>query len=298
MTGGLLDGRTAVVTGAGEGLGRAEALALAAAGANLVINARSERIDEVAAEIRGGGGSVVTCVGDVGKQSTADRLIALAVERFGGLDILVNNAGIIRDRMVFNMSADEWDAVLRVNLRGTFLTTRAATDHWRRRAKQTGAPVYARIVNTSSEAYASGPPGAANYAASKAGVVALTTSTARGCGAFGVRANAICPRARTAMTSEVFGPGPDAGEDPLSADHVTPLVVYLASPAADPITGRVLVAYGDRIDVMAAPTVEARLRSASRWTQDELHDVLGGHLIASADNGPGGGGLTTAKLDA
>lgn len=269
-----LSGRTAIVTGAGEGLGRAEALALSAAGANLVINARSERIHDVAAEIRNGGGGVVTVRGDVGERSTADRLVAAAVTEFGGLDILVNNAGIIRDRMVFNMSDDEWDSVLRVNLRGTFLTTRAATDHWRRRSKQAGAPVYARIVNTSSEAYASGPPGAANYAASKAGVVALTVSTARGCGSFGVRANAICPRARTEMTRDVFGPAPDAGPDPLDAVHVAPLVVYLASPQADPVTGQVMVVYGDRIDVMSAPTVETSVRSASGWTQDALHGVL------------------------
>ncbi|MDH6675874.1 NAD(P)-dependent dehydrogenase (short-subunit alcohol dehydrogenase family) [Rhodococcus sp. LBL1] len=271
-----LDGRVAIVTGASEGLGRAEALALADAGARLVINARSERIEDVADEIRRAGGEVVTVLGDVGDESTADRLVTRAVEAFGGLDILVNNAGIIRDRMVFNMSPEEWDAVLRVNLRGTFLTTRAATDHWRRQSKQSGSPAYARIVNTSSEAYASGPPGAANYAASKAGVVALTMSTARGCSGFGVRANAICPRARTEMTSDVFGPGPETGEDPLSVEHVTPLVVYLASPAAHPISGRVLVAYGDRIDVMSAPTVEASVRSGSRWSQDELHDVLGG----------------------
>lgn len=287
MTGRPLDGRTAIVTGASEGLGRAEALALARAGADLVINARSERIESVAAEIRSAGGSVATCIGDIGEQVTADRLVALAVERFGRLDILVNNAGIIRDRMVFNMSAEDWDDVLRVNLRSTFLTTRAATDHWRRRAKESGEPVYARIVNTSSEAYASGPPGAANYAASKAGVVALTMSTARGCESFGVRANAICPRARTSMTSDVFGPGPEAGEDPLSVENVAPLVVYLASPVAEPVTGRVLVAYGDRIDVMAAPTVEASLRSASSWSQDELHDVLGGYLRpASPDREP------------
>ena len=193
MNAGILHGRTAIVIGASEGLGRAEAVALAVAGADLVINARSARLDDVAAEIRAAGANVVTCVGDVGEQNTADRLVGLAIEEFGGLDILVNNAGIIRDRMVFNMSADEWDDVLRVNLRGTFLTTRAATDYWRRRAKLLGAPVYARIVNTSSEAYASGPPGAANYAASKAGVVALTMSTARGCESFGVRANALCP---------------------------------------------------------------------------------------------------------
>ncbi|EME14664.1 SDR family NAD(P)-dependent oxidoreductase [Rhodococcus triatomae] len=274
-----LHGRTAIVTGASEGLGRAEALALARAGADLVINARGERLHDVADEIRRLGGSVVTCVGDIGEQATADRLVALAIERFGRLDVLVNNAGIIRDRMVFTMSAAEWDEVVRVNLRGTFLTTRAATDHWRRLAKASGGPVYARIVNTASEAYASGPPGAANYAASKAGVVALTMSTARGCASFGLRANAICPRARTAMTGGVFGPAPADGTDPLSAEHVAPLVVYLASPVAEHVTGRVLVAYGDRIDVMTAPAVAASLRSQSRWDQDELHAVLGAHLV-------------------
>ncbi|MGN5237211.1 SDR family NAD(P)-dependent oxidoreductase [Rhodococcus sp. SJ-3] len=278
----ILGGRTAIVTGSSEGLGRAEALALSAAGADLVINARSARIDDVAAEIRDAGGRVVTYVGDIGEQATADRLVALAVAEFGGLDILVNNAGIIRDRMVFNMSAEEWDDVVRVNLRGTFLTTRAATHHWRRRAEETGNPVYARIVNTSSEAYATGPPGAANYAASKAGVVALTMSTARGCGRFGVRVNALCPRARTAMTDGVFDPEPLSGDDPLSVEHVTPLVVYLASPAAEQITGQVLVVYGDRIDVMSAPTVQTHLTSASRWEQEELHEVLGGHLAPSS----------------
>ncbi|MEE2058469.1 SDR family NAD(P)-dependent oxidoreductase [Rhodococcus artemisiae] len=278
----ILDGRTAIVTGASEGLGRAEAVALAVAGADLVINARSARLDDVAAEIRAAGANVVTCVGDVGEQDTADRLVGVAIEEFGRLDILVNNAGIIRDRMVFNMSADEWDDVLRVNLRGTFLTTRAATDHWRGRAEQLGGPVYARIVNTSSEAYASGPPGAANYAASKAGVVALTMSTARGCGSFGVRANALCPRARTSMTGEVFGPAPSSGNDPLSAAHVTPLVVYLASPAAEAITGRVLGVYGNRIDVMSAPAVEASLRTPTRWEHEELHEVLGGYFGSSS----------------
>src|SRR5204862_1671803 len=138
-----------------------------------------------------------------------------------GLDILVNNAGVLRDRMVFTMSADEWDLVLRVHLRGHFVTTRFATAHWREQSKAAGGPVYGRIVNTSSEAFLLGSAGQPNYAAAKAGIAALTVTTARSCGRYGVRANAICPRARTAMTAGVFGDAPD-GEDPLSPQHVAP----------------------------------------------------------------------------
>ena len=212
----MLSGRVAAVTGAGNGLGAAEATALAGAGARLVLNdLPGPALDGVAERIRAAGGEAVVCPGDVAEWSTGEALVNRAVEAFGGLDILVNNAGVLRDRMVFSMSEQEWDAVIRVHLRGHFVTTRFTTAYWRERSKAAGGPVYARIVNTSSEAFLLGSAGQPNYAAAKGGIVALTLATARGCARYGVRANAICPRARTAMTGDLMGPPPD-GPDPMS----------------------------------------------------------------------------------
>src|SRR3984893_5694488 len=192
-----LDGRAAIVTGAGHGRGRAESLALASAGAMLVLNALpGDAVQAVADEIRAGGGQAVVSAGDVGEWQTGQELLAAALNAYGRLDILVNNAGVLRDRMIFTMSAEEWDLVLRVHLRGHFVTTRFATAHWRDQSKQAGAPVYARIVNTSSEAFLLGSPGQPNYAAAKAGIAALTITTARRCARYGVRADAIFPRGR------------------------------------------------------------------------------------------------------
>ncbi|HTZ27112.1 MAG TPA: SDR family oxidoreductase, partial [Streptosporangiaceae bacterium] len=162
---------------------------------------------------------------------------------------------VLRDRMIFSMSADEWDLVLRVHLRGHFVTTRHATAYWRDASKQAGAPVYARIVNTSSEAFLLGSSGQPNYAAAKAGITTLTVVTARSCGRYGVRANAICPRARTDMTADLMGEAPDAAVDPLAPEHVAPLVVYLSSPAAAEITGEVFVVHGGVAAVMEPPRI-------------------------------------------
>jgi 3-oxoacyl-[acyl-carrier protein] reductase len=267
-----LDGKVAVVTGAGTGLGRAEALGLAAAGARLVLNdLPGDAVHDVAAAI----GDAVVCTGDVGEASTATALLSTALDTYGSLDILVNNAGVLRDRMVFSMSPDDWDLVLRVHLRGHFLTTQVATAYWRSQSKALGAPVYGRIVNTSSEAFLLGPPGQPNYAAAKAGIVALTVSTARGCARYGVRANAICPRARTAMTAELMGPAPDDGADPLSPTHVAPLVTYLAGPAAERINGEVFVVHGDYTALLAPPTVRASFRADGSWSTGTLHEVFG-----------------------
>ena len=168
----------------------------------------------------------------MGERATADAMIAAAVDGFGRLDIVVNNAGVTRDRMLFNMSDEEWDLVMKIHLRGHFLLSRNAAAYWRAQAKESG-PVDARVVNTASEAFLCGPPGQANYGAAKAGIAALTVSTARAMASSGVRANAICPRARTAMTAQVFGEDESGIEvDPYSPDHVAPLVAYLASPAA------------------------------------------------------------------
>jgi 3-oxoacyl-[acyl-carrier protein] reductase len=275
-----LDGKVAIVTGAGAGLGRAEALALADAGARIVLNDLPGGADEAAEEIRSRGGEATIVAGDVGERATADAMVAAAVDGFGRLDIVVNNAGITKDRMLFNMSDEEWDLVIHIHLRGHFLLSRNASAYWRATAKESGAPVEAAVVNTASEAFLSGPPGQANYGAAKAGIAALTVSTARSMGSSGVRANAICPRARTAMTAQVFGEDESGLEvDPYSPEHVAPVVAYLASPAAARITGQVFVVYGGMVALVAAPVVEQRFdKSGNLWTLDDLDKQLGGYF--------------------
>lgn len=275
-----LEGRVAIVTGAGAGLGRAEAVALADAGAAVVLNDLPGAADEAADEIRARGGRAAVVEGDVAERATADAMVTAAVEQLGGLDIVVNNAGMTRDRMLFNLSDEEWDDVIRVHLRGHFLLSRNAASYWRSRSKEAGAPVYGSVVNTASEAFLGGSPGQANYAAAKGGITALTLSTARGLAKIGVRANAICPRARTAMTAQVFGEDTSGQEvDPYSPGHVAPLVAYLASPAAERITGQVFVVYGGMVALLAAPVVEERFdASGTLWTGEDLDKQLGGYF--------------------
>jgi 3-oxoacyl-[acyl-carrier protein] reductase len=282
----MLDGRVAIVTGAGNGLGRAESLALAGAGARLVLNdLAAQAVQDAAAEIKAAGGQAVVVTGDVAEWSTGKTLLATALDEYGRLDIVVNNAGVLRDRMIFTMSPEEWDLVIRVHLRGHFVTTRLATAHWREASKQAGGPVYARIVNTSSEAFLLGAVGQPNYAAAKAGIAALTVSVARSCARYGVRANAICPRARTAMTVDMMGPAPSDTVDPLAPSHVGPLVVHLAGPAGERINGEVFVVHGGVVAVMEPPRIRTVFRAATpdgMWTLDAVSEALGAFSTESA----------------
>ncbi|MGW5675713.1 3-oxoacyl-ACP reductase [Streptomyces sp. NPDC003860] len=285
-----LDGLSAIVTGAGRGLGRAEALELASLGASVVVNdygqpgrdgtggASATPAQEVAEEIRAAGGAAVAHHGDVADFAVARDLVALAVTTYGKLDVLVNNAGILRDRMVFSMTEDEWDSVIRVHLKGHFNTTRFASAHWRERSKATGGPVHGRIVNTSSEAFLAGSAGQPNYAAAKGGIVGLTTSTASALARYGVTANAICPRARTRMTEDVFAGFQEPADgvlDPLSPEHVAPLVGYLAAPAAAGVNGQLFVVHGGMVAVVAHPPVVAQFDTEKeRFSHDELDALL------------------------
>jgi NAD(P)-dependent dehydrogenase (short-subunit alcohol dehydrogenase family) len=274
-----LEGKAALVTGAGAGLGRSEALALAAAGAAVVVNDYDkDAAHGVVEEIVAAGGQATAAPGDVSSWSTAAELVETVVSTYGQLDVLVNNAGVLRDRTIFNISEQEWDTVIGVHLKGHAGTSRFATAHWRDRSKASGAPVYARVINTASEAFLFGSAGQPNYAAAKAGIVALTLATSRACERYGVKANAICPRARTAMTAGVFGEAPE-GADPLSVDHVAPLVAFLASPAAEDVNGQVFVAYGGMVVLASAPGIERRFDAASgSWTAAELADEIGGYF--------------------
>jgi NAD(P)-dependent dehydrogenase (short-subunit alcohol dehydrogenase family) len=261
-----LSGLVAVVTGAAAGLGRAEAIGLARAGATVVVNDIAPALDksDVLAEIAAVGAKGVAVAGDISQRSTADELVATA-DGLGGLAIVVNNAGITRDRMLFNMTDEDWDAVMAVHLRGHFLLTRNAATYWRDKAKSNGGTVYGRIVNTSSEAGISGPAGQANYGAAKAGITSLTLTAARGLGRYGVRANAIAPRARTAMTADVFGDVPElpeGGVDPLSPEHVVQLVRFLSSPAAEGVNGQLFIVYGPTVTLVSAPTAERQFSAA------------------------------------
>ncbi|MFJ9180489.1 3-oxoacyl-ACP reductase [Streptomyces sp. NPDC102360] len=287
-----LNGLTAIVTGAGRGLGRAEALELARLGANVVVNdfgqpgrdgsgeATTGPAEQVVAEIEAAGGTATAHTGDVADHQQARELVQLAIDTYGQLDILVNNAGILRDRMIFSMTEEEWDSVIHVHLKGHYNTSHFAARHWREASKAAGAPVYGRIINTSSEAFLAGSAGQPNYAAAKGGIVGLTTSTALALAKYGVTANVICPRARTRMTEDVFAgfAEPEDGLDPLAPEHVAPLVGYLAAPAAGNVNGQLLVVHGGMVAVVDRPRVQAKFDTAKdAFTYDELDALLTPH---------------------
>jgi NAD(P)-dependent dehydrogenase (short-subunit alcohol dehydrogenase family) len=279
-----MDGKVAIVTGAGRGLGRAEALELARLGARVVVNDFGRTLqgeeekspaDAVVDEITAGGGEAIADQGDVADWDASRALIETALERFGQLDILVNNAGFLRDRMLFNMSEEDFDAVIRVHLKGHFCMSRHAASYWREQSKAADSPVYGRVVNTSSEAGLFGSPGQPNYAAAKAGIMALTLATANSLNRYGVTANAIAPRARTRMTETLPGfEEADEDFDQFAPENVSPLVAYLASPAAAHVSGQVFVVYGRMIDVVAGPSVDRRFEVDDHWTPDQVDAAL------------------------
>ncbi len=258
---GLLTGKVAIVTGAGRGLGREEALALAAEGASVIVNdigvsVSGEGEDDsaaasVVAEIAAAGGKGSTNHDDVSSWSGAERLINQAYDQYGKLDILVNNAGVLRDRMSFNMSEEEFDFVLRVHTKGHFAPIRHACARWREAAKQSGGTISGRVINTASEAGLMGTAGNSNYAMAKAAIAALTISIAREMGRYGVTSNFIAPRARTRMTdtmpnSSMFAK-PDSGFDAFNPAWPAQLVTFLASDAAADINGQGFIVWGGEV---------------------------------------------------
>jgi 3-oxoacyl-[acyl-carrier protein] reductase len=274
-----LDGKVALVTGAGQGLGRAEALYLASEGAKVVVNdlgatvegegRESKPAQAVVEEIKAAGGEAVSHGGDVSSYDDAKEMIDLAIKEFGDFHILINNAGILRDRMIFNITEGEWDAVVKVHLKGHFNTMRHACAYWREQSKVSGNPAYGRIVNTSSEAFLMGSPGQPNYAAAKAGIVGLTTSTAQAMAKYGVTSNAIAPRAATRMT-EMFG----MDKDEFAPENVAPLVGFLASPAAERVSGQVFIVWGSQVSLLAPLRIEEKFETQGRWDYARLADAL------------------------
>jgi NAD(P)-dependent dehydrogenase (short-subunit alcohol dehydrogenase family) len=255
----LCEGRVAVVTGAGRGIGREHALMLAAHGARVVVNDLGAARDgsgsdaspaaEVVAAIRAAGGEAVVNGDDVASWDGAKRLVDQAVAQFGRLDVLINNAGILRDRMLVNMSEAEWDAVIAVHLKGTFAPARHAAAYWRDRSKELGRPVDARLINTSSNSGLFGNPGQTNYGAAKAGIAAFTIIAARELARYGVTVNAIMPHAQTRMTEGLrsLSEAQRAARDPR---WVAPIAVWLASEQSREVTGRVFEAGGGLLAVL------------------------------------------------
>jgi NAD(P)-dependent dehydrogenase (short-subunit alcohol dehydrogenase family) len=297
---GCLDGKVAIVTGAGRGIGREHALLFAAQGAQVVVNDLGTRPDgsgadlgpaeAVAEEVRANGGAAVASTHDVSSWSDAEALVQLAVDTFGRLDILVNNAGVLRDRTIVNMSEDEWDTAVRVNLKGCAAPLRFAAAHWRDRTRA-GEAVTAAVVNTSSTSGLRANPGQGNYGAAKSGVATLTEIAAKELARYGVRVNAIAPAARTRLTestpaiaARVAAPEGDAF-DLWHPGNVSPLVAWLASDACT-VTGRVFWIHGGEVGVFEPWSIEHEVRGDGRWTIESIGAALVGIGLASDTPSP------------
>jgi len=275
-----LDGKVAAVTGAGQGIGREEAKALAAEGATVIVNDLGRtpdggsHADAVVAEIRAAGGTALAHYDDISAWAGGESLMELA-DQAGGLDILVCNAGIVRDRMLHNMTEDEWDAVIRVHLRGHFVPTRLAAARWRERSKASGEPVHGRIIYTTSEAGLYGHMGQANYAAAKAGITGLCFTAAQELSRLGVTCNVVSPRGRTPMTEGAFGDFQlPEGFDEWDPANVAPFVTFLAGPHAGKISGQVFIVFGGTVIRTSPWPQTAEISVDHRWTLEELLDQV------------------------
>ncbi len=295
---GICDGRVVVITGAGRGIGREHAIEFARQGAKVVVNDLGAEIDgsgssagpagQVVDEIRGMGGEAVANGDDVSDYEGAGRLIEAAIETFGTIDVLVNNAGILRDRMLVNMSIEEWDAVIRVHLRGTFAPTRHAVEYWRNRVK-VGETNDARIINTTSPSGIYGNVGQTNYGAAKAGIASFTIIAAMELARYGVTVNAVAPAALTRMTENLGLGDPSVVRkpeefDPLDPGNIAPLVVWLGSSESAEITGRVFNVQGDHISVAEGWVAGPGADKGDRWDPAELGGIVPDLVAKAARN--------------
>jgi NAD(P)-dependent dehydrogenase (short-subunit alcohol dehydrogenase family) len=298
---GMLDGRVAIITGGGRGIGRSVSRLFAAEGARLVINDLGGHADgtgrdegparDLAEELTAGGAEAVSDSGDIADTATGERLVQTAVDQFGKLDIVVNVAGILRDRMIFNLPPEDWDAVIRVHLRGHYSTIRPASAYWRSQRNPAGNY---RIINFSSGSGLHGSPGQPNYAAAKLGIVGFTYSLAQGLARYGVTANAIAPGASTRLTDTIpddkragANIGDSAAPDPrMSPDNIAPICAYLASEQSSWLTGRTLSASGYKVGLYNNPEVIAEVDSDGPWSLDDLSAKLAGTFRPLADGVP------------
>ena len=292
---GTFDGKVALVTGAGRGIGREEAMLLAAEGAQVIVNDVGGAADgsgtdngpahQVVDEILAAGGHAAANTDDISSWAGASALIDQAVETFGGLDVVINNAGILRDRLSFNMSEQEWDAVIAVHLKGHFAVARHAAAYWRARSKETGEPVGAAIVNTASESGLYGNAGQANYAAAKAGIAGMTLVLARELERIGVRVNAIAPVARTRLTEALAGDymkADETGFDRFAPANVAAVACWLASDLATGISGQVVKVQGGQLQLLEGWRPLTEVTDDKEWTLDSV-SVLRDAILGATD---------------
>lgn len=275
---GICADRSVVITGAGGGLGRAHALALAAEGASVLVNdINRDAAEAVVSEITAAGGKAIANSDDITSMDGAQALVSAAVEAFGDVHAVVNNAGVLRDRMFASLSEEDWDLVIKVHLKGHFCITSTLVQRWRAQVKEHGQKVDARIINTTSGAGLQGSIGQSNYAAAKGGIASLTLVQAAELGRYGITANALAPAARTSMTEDVFADvmkKPDDGFDYFAPENVSPLVVWLCSEQSAGVSGRVFEADGGRISVADGWRTGPVRDKGARWAPAEVGEAV------------------------